>query len=335
MEALDTTARKIADRGPDALVERLRTVYREAAQTHSDIVTMDDGRLEELVQQSVQRADGLQWRRALADVATQELGISLSEALRHPAVERAQEMLGAPSYEESLAELTNRPAPSAPTSVEPEQAPEPEPAAPRFGRRRRGAARQAEAEEADRARSEEEVEVAEAVSAEPEQELVVENDVSAVEDELPEVDTELLADADEAEADEAGITTELMTELDGEAAEAEAEAEDGIQADELRVTAVHLGGVANLPAAQSVDLRVSADGLDIMRDENQILGRLGWIDIDTLEVPVPRGRRRRRGGRPRLVVRTRQGDASFEIASIGGDELREQLEPLITRFRLR
>ena len=61
------------------------------------------------MQIAAERADGLQWRRALAGVAAEELGVSVTEALSHPAVARAQTLVGAPSYEQSLAELIARP----------------------------------------------------------------------------------------------------------------------------------------------------------------------------------------------------------------------------------
>jgi hypothetical protein len=128
-----TLADRIAARGRDALVERLRKAYADAAVSHSDIVSLDGERIEALVQSAADRADGLQWRRALANVASEELGVSLAEALTHPAVREAQEQLGAPSYEASLAELVARPVPPPapePVASEPEPvAPEPEPVA--------------------------------------------------------------------------------------------------------------------------------------------------------------------------------------------------------------
>lgn len=122
----ETLADRIAARGREALVERLRKAYADAAASHSDIVSLDSERIEVLVQSAADRADGLQWRRALASVASEELGVSLAEALTHPAVRQAQEQLGAPSYEASLAELVARPVP--PPAPEP-VAPDPEPLA--------------------------------------------------------------------------------------------------------------------------------------------------------------------------------------------------------------
>lgn len=101
----DQVAERIAERGRGALLERLRPAFRDAADAHSDLIQLEPDQLEQMVQSAADRADGLQWRRALASVATEELGIGLGEALGHPAVERAQRIVGAPSYEESLAEL--------------------------------------------------------------------------------------------------------------------------------------------------------------------------------------------------------------------------------------
>lgn len=248
-DELESTAQRLAERGRDALVARLREAYAQAARTHGDIVQIDEARLEELVQRSADRADGLQWRRALADVACEELGVGLTEALHHPAVVRAQELVGAPSYEDSLSELTGRPTP------------EPEPA-PRSAERPKPKRTQERSQK--RARP-----------AQP----------------TPRSDRE------------------------------------------LRFAAVHLGGVANLPTAESgIDVRVSGEGLDIIRDDTEIIGRLGWSDIQTLEVASPRGGRRRRAGRARLIVRTAAGDASFEVPALTGEELRERLDPLVALY---
>jgi hypothetical protein len=108
---LDQTAQRIADKGREALVDRLRPAFEEAVAAHADVLELDADKLERMVQHAADRADGLQWRRALAAVATEELGIGLGEALGHPAVARAQTIVGAPSYEESLAAITEpRPA---------------------------------------------------------------------------------------------------------------------------------------------------------------------------------------------------------------------------------
>jgi hypothetical protein len=108
---IDNNARRIAEKGREALLERLRGAFEEAAVAHADVFESDPEKLERMVQHAADRADGLQWRRALATAATDELGIGLAEALSHPAVARAQTIVGAPSYEEGLAAITEGKAP--------------------------------------------------------------------------------------------------------------------------------------------------------------------------------------------------------------------------------
>jgi hypothetical protein len=254
-EELDQTAQQIADRGREALIERLRPAFRDAAAQHADVLELNDEQLEQMVERAADRADGLQWRRALASVATEELGIGLGEALSHPAVERAQMIVGAPSYEESLAALT--------------------------------AKRQAEADAA----------------AEPDEPEGLDEEEEA--DEPEPLDEE--PEADEPEPlDEPGS---------------------------IRVAVIHLGGVANLePGEGDIELRLSEVGLDIVRGTDETLGRLTWEDIHELTVPAPRGLiRRRRDARAHLVIRTENGDASFEVLAVAADEVRDQLAPLIER----
>ena len=107
-DTLELTAKRIADQGRDALLARLRPAFADAASAHAGSLQLDDEQLEQMVQRAADRADGLQWRRALATVASEELGIGLGEALGHPAVERAQAIVGAPSYEDGLAALEAR-----------------------------------------------------------------------------------------------------------------------------------------------------------------------------------------------------------------------------------
>ena len=102
--------------------------------------------------------------------------------------------------------------------------------------------------------------------------------------------------------------------------------------DELRVTAVHLGGVANLPTrTDGLDLRLSDDGLDILQSDGEIVGRLAWEEIDALEVPhrgpAAAPADARAAGRPHP-----HGDASFEVPGIASEELRDRVEPLVGRY---
>jgi hypothetical protein len=136
--ALEDSAQRIAKKGREALLDRLRGAFEEAKAAHSDVLELGEEKLERMVQAAADRADGLQWRRALASVATEELGIGLGEALGHPAVARAQVIVGAPSYEDALAAIAEGKAPeagSAPSVGEGEEAaeegePEPDESAP-------------------------------------------------------------------------------------------------------------------------------------------------------------------------------------------------------------
>jgi hypothetical protein len=373
---VETLAQRIAARGRDALVERLRVAYSDAAAVHADIVSLDDERIEALVQSAADRADGLQWRRALAGVAAEELDVSVGEALSHPAVARAQTLVGAPSYEQSLAELIARPVPPAsangavPTGA-PAGAPTPALAAPTDGQLELApeSAPQADAPppeptpQADAPMSE----GLEAVDAGDEVfELLPEPDPIELETELyepqpeyteedppptlePEPFEEETATGDESAPEETDPGDESAPEEtdpgdesaleetdpgDESALEETPAVDESPPEEDLHVTAVHLGGVANLPThKEGLGLHLSGNGLDILEGDGDIIGRLVWEEIDALEVPHVRARRRRQqNARARLVVRTAHGDASFEIPGFESDELRDRIEPLISSY---
>ncbi|HWE58943.1 MAG TPA: hypothetical protein VG228_04540 [Solirubrobacteraceae bacterium] len=343
---VETQAQRIAARGRQALVERLRTAYGDAAAAHADLISLDDERIEAMVQSAADNADGLQWRRALARVASDELGLSVPEALSHPAVARAQELIGAPSYEQSLAEMIARPVPL-PAPPEPEPGP---------------AAVQAEpiAQAPEVAGGEESSDELETVQADDVVlELLPEPDpepdpidyetepygveASFAEDSVPPAPANPFAAhaaqrADEQqEADDYAPETAQYTaaaaladdEPVGQISEPVQEEEET----EVIVAAVHLGGVANLPTKrEGLSVRLSADGLDIMQGPRDIIGRLVWDEIEALEVPNLRARRRSKQVRARLVVRTPHGDASFEVPDVEADELRERVAPLMALY---
>jgi hypothetical protein len=282
----ESDAQRIADRGRDALIERLRPAFYETARQHSDILQLDDEQIEQMILRAADRADGLQWRRALAAIAADELGLSLGEALSSPVVARAQEIVGAPSYEDALTALGlgqpgtagARPGPPAPHADS--AAPEDDDAGP------------------------------EITGAEPE-----------IEPDAPRSD-----EPDPFAPDEADEEDEDEDEDEPPA--------DGAAPDPLRLPATHLGGIATLEVGeQDLELRIGSNGLDIARKPGRVLGRLRWREIRTLEVQAPRGlRRRRRGERAQLVIRTQHGDASFEVPGVGEEALQEQLAPLVAHY---
>ncbi len=382
---VEPVAQQIAAGGRDALVERLRGAYAEAALAHADLVSLDRDRVEELIQDAADHADGLQWRHALAEVASVQLGISVSEALSHPSVARAQSLVGAPSYEQSRAELmpnvplpqpsvdSDLPAPPpAPVPAlhpaldlppEPELTAEPEPELT------------AEPEPELTAEPEPELtaEPQPELTAEPQPELALEPELAvdvgpepaAGPEPVSEVAAQESTDALEAveaddvvvdllpEPDPVELETQLFEAVDGEYTPAPAtpaaagpvlepepfdpgeEPEQPVLPglDELRVSAIHLGGVANLPTrTDGLDLRLASQGLDILQSDGEIIGRLVWEEIDALEVPHTRSRRRRQQTSARLIVRTPHGDASFEVPGFASEELRDRVEPLAGRY---
>ncbi len=424
---VEELAERVAAGGREELLSRLRRAYADAAAAHSDIVTLDSSRIEAMVQSAADRADGLQWRRALANVAMKELGVSLADALNHPSVARAQELVGAPSYEASLAELVARPVPPARASgenggesrprfsarieeitaavVTPAARPDPVTAMPTVQMRAEelpvAEQPEPEAELAPIEEPEPERSQPEAVIEEPEPhgatgeldmveaddtvlELLPEPEPIEYETELyeepalqpaqaqpplleqvpfvpepeqpPYAEPEPLAVADEPNGQHLGQPTQphMLEHVDPPAHDADAvlapvevdsygaqyggehfdypPATDG----ELRITAHHLGGVANLPTGRNgLDMRLSDQGLDILKPEGEIIGRLHWEEIDSLEVVSVRSRLRRQAKpQSRIVVRTKHGDATFEIPGVSSEELKARVEPLRDRYAL-
>jgi hypothetical protein len=348
-ETLEHTARQIAEQGREALLARLRPAFREAAAAHRDTLTLDDEQLEQMVQRAADRADGLQWRRALASVATEQLGIGLGEALSHPAVARAQEIVGAPSYEEALSALGSAPVAPAPPPAAAEaappvqeesrgeeaQAPEPETQEPE--------APEPEVQEPEVHEPEvQEPEVHEPEAPEPEEAPQTEAreteapQPEAVETEAPDLEAPqpeaLETEPSESEMPAAGAEAEALApvepdtaaepEPESELAATEYEDEDGEQEDEeapedvidapdaVRLRAVHLGGIANLaPAEGDLELHISSAGLDIMRGPDNAV--LGRLTwADIQTLETPEA-----SGRFR---RKRQADAHLVVRSPQG-----------------
>jgi hypothetical protein len=322
-DTLEETAQQIADRGREALIARLRPAFQEAAAAHSDVLDLAPEQLDAMVERAVERADGLQWRRALASVATEQLGISLGEALGHPAVVRAQELAGAPSYEESLAALGPLPG----VSSKPEEIDSP----PGTG------AEGTDEDELPDHVALVDVGVEDGLSDEVIEEE--EEEEEATPQALPfaehDADTEYhAATEDDVEGGHADEPEPPQSTAEYAAlGPFEDEEEYDEDEDALRVAVIHLGGIANLaPAERNIELQMSEDGLDIVRGGGEILGRLDWDQVKALEVPTPKGRRRmRRGASTHLIVRTARGDASFEVPEVSPPELQQHLAPIVAR----
>ena len=141
LAAPDAAAQRIADAGRREVAARLRAAFTDELGA-PDAPTVDPDALDQLVTDAGARAGAALWRRALAEAATAELGIGLADAVGHPAVVRAQELVGAPAYEvpspavEASPPPVEVPSPAVEASPPPvdvpaqvESSPEPEPAA--------------------------------------------------------------------------------------------------------------------------------------------------------------------------------------------------------------
>ena len=86
---------RIAQRGREVLVERLRTAFDHQVATYDGGVDIDPERVERMVQEAAGRAGEALRRRSLAQAAMEELGINLSEALAHPVLTDVQLLIDA------------------------------------------------------------------------------------------------------------------------------------------------------------------------------------------------------------------------------------------------
>jgi hypothetical protein len=295
----DETAQRIAQLGRGELYSRLRSAFLDEAAQQAPPLALAPEELDRLIEAAAARAGGTLWRRSLAQAATVELGIELREAVWHEAVERAQELAGAPPFAET------RPAPEA--MLVGDAAPETEEAAP----------------DAEGAGTEAEEAATEAEKAAPDAEE------AGTEAEDAGLGLYEVVSPAEEEADDSAAAVEPEPEPPvGESAAEAAEA--------LRVRAVHLGGIESLRGGErDLELRFSEDGMDVLkRSTGAAIGRLHWNEIESVE--LPRARRGLRGGRRRtqeLHVATDRGRASFQLPDLTEEQLRDYLEPMLARAR--
>ncbi|MGZ4313616.1 MAG: hypothetical protein ACXVR1_16080 [Solirubrobacteraceae bacterium] len=121
--ASELSAERIAERAREDLHDRLRAACAHQLAVRPLTIALGDGQLDQLVDAAAARAGGVLWRRCLAGVAADALGIGLAEAVSHPEVQRAHELVGAPPYEETDV----APAQTAQTAQTAAPEPEPEP----------------------------------------------------------------------------------------------------------------------------------------------------------------------------------------------------------------
>ena len=98
--APDLSPERIAQQGREELRRRLRSAFDDQLALRPPSIALSDGQVDQLVDVAAGRAGGVLWRRCLAGVAADALGIALGEAVSHPQVVRAHQLAGAPPYEE-------------------------------------------------------------------------------------------------------------------------------------------------------------------------------------------------------------------------------------------
>lgn len=88
---------RIVEAGRRRVLARLREALDHQAGTHPDLAGLDPATLDRLAEDAVDRAGSSLWRIALAEGAADEFGVGVSEALGHPAVAAAQQLVDAPA----------------------------------------------------------------------------------------------------------------------------------------------------------------------------------------------------------------------------------------------
>ena len=111
----DPAAEQIAQRGLQELRRRLQAAIAGQAAQDANAIVLSAAELDELVSGAAQRAGAELWRRSLAQAGSEILGIGLGEAIVHPAVRTAHQIVGAPPYDEGATLRTGR----APSAAEP------------------------------------------------------------------------------------------------------------------------------------------------------------------------------------------------------------------------
>jgi hypothetical protein len=303
-------ALRIVEAGRQRVVARMRDAFAHQAAAHTDLGEIDPAVLDRLVHEAADQAGTSVWRIALAEGAVDEFGVGLSEALAHPAVAAAEQLVG-PA--EDLATTTTAAAPVAP----------PEPVAP------------------------EPVAPPEPVAAAPEPIPAPEPAVAPDPWESPESESESESEEEEGEEHAAPGTwggpasdSEPATAVHEPAAEPEPAPEppaDGAagQPQALRIPAVHTSGIETLKQGdKDLELRLSDAGLDVLRQSTGVaIGRLDWAEITNVEIEQTKKGLRGRKRSQTLQVKTARGQATFELPGLTDEESSEHLQPMLDRLR--
>ncbi|MBV9819798.1 MAG: hypothetical protein JOZ07_15810 [Solirubrobacterales bacterium] len=354
---------RIVKRGREVAEERLRAAFAKQSDAHAGAMDIDPAVIEEMLQDSVARADGALWQRSLAEGVMTEFGIDLPAALEHPALQAARAHAeGRPPEPPTPTPEPLEPEPPTPEPLEPEPLePEPptppsEPAAaePEAGHPEITAEGSSEAGAIPEAAPEPPPEAAPS----PEAGAITETDPAPTGDAAataptttPEATPETApTTTPEATPETAPTTTpeptpetaptttpEPTPETAPTATPVASAGRAGTAAEPpvgMRIGAVHLSGIETLrPGDPDIELRLSEAGLDVLKRSSQsAIGRLEWGEIERIELPAPRrGLRGRRRGRE-LRVCTARGQAQFELAGVSDEEVAHTVAPTLERL---
>jgi hypothetical protein len=320
-------ALQIIDAGRQRVLARLREAVADQMRRHGGLDELDPATLDELLAQGVGDAGASLWRISLAEGAADHFGISVSDALRHPVIDAAEQLIGLPEEypaaatpETSWAEAEAEPAAPDPWTT-PEPDAEPELYVPPGYEDDLAAATASDPEPAP-----------DPWGALPEPELEPEPFFLEPEPEPEPTEPEPVPQPFLPEPEP--VTTPMVS-TPAPAAPVSPAAIAVPQA--LRIAAIHTTGIESLQAGdEDIELRLSEAGLDVIKRSSGIaIGRLDWGEITALEVQEPgkRGRRRRKSKNRSLQVDTGGGQAAFELVGLSDEETAEHLEPLLARLR--
>ena len=114
-------ALQIIEAGRQRVLARLEEAVADQLRLHGGLEELDPATLDELLTAGVGDAGASLWRISLAEGAANHFGVSVSEALHHPAIDAAEQLIGLPQEDSAV---------MAPETPEPEPEPEPEPTVP-------------------------------------------------------------------------------------------------------------------------------------------------------------------------------------------------------------
>jgi hypothetical protein len=365
-------ALRIVEAGRQRVLNRLRDAFAHQAATHADLGELDPAVLDRLVHEAADQAGTSVWRIALAEGAADEYGVGIAEALAHPAVAAAEQLVGpaeqpgVPSpAAEALTDSTAAPhAPSAPAYEPP--APPAETAGDDDVYDPWGLGDQDEEQAQEGAteptRTDHEFEPDPEPAHEPEpapgdepepayepptavHQPAPDPEPADEPDPEPEPEPEpiyepgpaLTADPEPAPEPAYEPPPEPAAEPAPEPAAAAVTTSDsgGDAPQALRIPAVHTSGIETLKQGdKDLELRLSEAGLDVLRQSTGVaIGRLDWAEITRVEVEeVKKGLRGRKVSQT-LQVKTSRGQATFELPGLTEEESSQHLQPMLDRLR--